>query len=79
MNIEKLFIVFMIGIPRETALRICEQIQGEHKKKIYMIGEIQCKACLKSSKGDSDKMCFSSSQGNHGCVYINKRFDKGKY
>ncbi len=69
----------MTGIPREIAEKICEIIQDERKKKIYSVGEIQCAACLKSSKGDPDKMCFASNKDNRGCIYINKRFDKGKF
>jgi len=66
----------MTTIPREVAIKICEQIQAEHEKKIYQVGVMQCAACIKSSKGDPDKMCFSSRKDNRGCIYINKRFDK---
>ncbi|WP_455393018.1 hypothetical protein [[Eubacterium] cellulosolvens] len=68
----------MTGIPKEIAIKICEKIQNEREKKIYMVGQMQCVACLKSSKGDPDKMCFSSDKDNRGCIYINKRFDNGK-
>ena len=69
----------MTAIPRETAIRICEKIQDDHTKKVYAVGEMQCAACIKSSKGDPEKMCFSSRKDNRGCIYINKKFDKGRF
>jgi hypothetical protein len=69
----------MNAIPKETAIKICQQIQDEREKKIYSVGEIQCVACLKSAKGDPDRMCFSSTKDYRGCEFINKRFDKGTY
>lgn len=69
----------MNSIPREIAIRICETIQDDHEKKIYAVGEMQCAACIKSSNRNPEKMCYSSLKDNRGCIYVNKRFDKGKY
>jgi len=69
----------MSAIPKDIALRICEQIQEDRKKKIYSVGELQCIACLKSAKGDPNKMCFTGRLDNRGCEFINKRFDESRY
>jgi hypothetical protein len=69
----------MKGIPRDTAISICEKIQDEHEKKIYAVGEMQCVACVRSSKGDYERMCFASSKDNRGCQYVNKKYDRGKF
>jgi hypothetical protein len=69
----------MTGIPTDIAMKICDQIQEEHVKKIYMVGQMQCTACLDSSKGNPDKMCFASKKDNRGCIYITKRYDSGKF
>jgi hypothetical protein len=69
----------MSAIPIETAILICSEIRQERGKKIYSAGELQCKACMESSNGDPGKMCFTSQLDNRGCIYINQKFDKGKY
>jgi hypothetical protein len=69
----------MSAIPIETAILICNEIRHKREKKIYSAGELQCKACQKSSQGDPQKMCFASSVDNRGCLYVNERFDKGNY
>ena len=69
----------MVTIPRDVAIQICEKIREEHDKKIYMVGQMQCAACIESSKGDPDKMCFASTKENRGCIYVNKRFDMGRH
>ena len=71
--------ISMSAIPIETAILICNDIRQERGKKIYSVGEYQCKACMESSQGDPERMCFSSQVDNRGCLYINQRFDKGKY
>jgi hypothetical protein len=69
----------MSAIPIETAILICNEIREKREKKIYSAGELQCKACMESSQGDPQKMCFASRVDNRGCTYVNQRFDNGNY
>jgi len=59
------------AIPREIALKLCEEIRTENKKKWFSFGKVQCWGCYKWSKGDVEKMCLSSEQG---CNLVNNRY-----
>jgi len=58
-------------IPRELAIRLCNEIQAENKRKGFSIGRLQCWGCCKYAKGDVEKMCIS---GKQGCSLVNKRY-----
>lgn len=60
------------SIPNEVALSICQQIRTEHSGQWWRAATWQCWGCVKFSKGDPAKMCFSSAPGNRGCQLINR-------
>ncbi len=62
------------SIPREIALKLCDEIRAENKRKLFSIGGLQCWGCFKFTRGDVEKMCLSSEGG---CTQVNKRY-KGR-
>jgi len=60
------------AIPKDVALQLCSEIRNEKKVKLFT----QCWGCVKFSKGDPAKMCFSSRVDNRGCGIVNKRYDE---
>ena len=59
-------------IPREIALKLCDEIRAENKQKWFSIGWLQCWGCYKFTGGDVDKMCLSNEGG---CPLVNKRYE----
>jgi uncharacterized protein (DUF779 family) len=58
-------------IPKEEAMKLCSEIRNEKGVKLFS----QCWGCLKFSKGDPAKMCYSSKPDNRGCGLVNKQYD----
>ncbi len=58
-------------IPREIALKLCDKIRTENKRKWFSIGRLQCWGCYKWAKGDAEKLCLSSKQG---CNQVNNQY-----
>ena len=58
-------------IPRDTALKLCDEIRVENKQRWFSIWRLQCFFCYKFAKGDVEKLCISSEQG---CPQVNKRY-----
>lgn len=58
-------------IPREIALKLCDEIRAENKRKWFSIWGLQCLGCYKFAKGDVEKLCLSSEQG---CPQVNRRY-----
>lgn len=63
----------MAGIPRETAIRLCNEIREKKERRLFS----QCWGCVKFSKGSFDKMCAAGKPDNRGCSLVNARFDSG--
>jgi uncharacterized protein (DUF779 family) len=59
------------AIPKDVAVQLCEEIRKEKGVKLFS----QCWGCVKFSKNDPDKMCFSGVD-NRGCKLVNKLYDK---
>jgi hypothetical protein len=59
------------AIPEEMAAHLCSEVRKEKGVRIFS----QCWGCIRFSKGDPGKMCFSSRPDNRGCGIVNKRFD----
>jgi len=59
------------AIPRDVAFQLCEEIRKEKGVKLFS----QCWGCVKFSKNDPDKMCFSGPD-YRGCKWVNDRYDK---
>jgi hypothetical protein len=62
-------------IPREIAIKLCNEIQAENKRKRFSPGRLQCWGCRKYARGDVDKMCLASEGG---CPRVNQRFRSQK-
>jgi uncharacterized protein (DUF779 family) len=60
------------AIPKQEAVKLCSEIRAEKGVRLFS----QCWGCMRFSKGDAEKMCFSSKPDNRGCGLINKRFDR---
>ena len=58
-------------IPREIAIKLCNEIQAENKRKRFSLRRLQCWGCYKFARGDAERMCLSSEGG---CSLINKRY-----
>ena len=58
-------------IPREIALKLCDEIRSENKQRWFPIRRLQCFFCYKFAKGNVEKLCLSSEQG---CIQVNKRY-----
>ncbi|UCC58661.1 MAG: hypothetical protein JSW14_01715 [Candidatus Bathyarchaeum sp.] len=59
------------AIPREVAFQLCEEIRKEKGVRLFS----QCWGCVKFSKNDPDKMCFSGPD-YRGCKRVNERYDQ---
>jgi hypothetical protein len=49
--------VTTIDVPRDEALRLCAEMQAEHRQKWYKLALWQCWGCTRFSHGDPAKMC----------------------
>jgi hypothetical protein len=65
----------MDAIPRDMAQELCGKIREENRGKWYRFEWWQCWGCVKFSKGDPGKMCFSNREGCRGCNLVSKRYD----
>jgi hypothetical protein len=65
-------------IPKEVALKLCEQIREKNRRRWYSFYGIWCWFCHRFAKGNPDKLCFSNRPDNRGCHQVNKRYDKVK-
>jgi rRNA maturation endonuclease Nob1 len=62
------------AIPREVALRLCEEIRKEKARKWFS----QCWGCVRFTKNDPTKMCFSGQPDNRGCHHVNELYDRAR-
>ena len=62
------------AIPRDIAFGLCSEVRKEKGVKLFT----QCWGCVRFSKGDPAKMCFSSNPDNRGCKQVNERYDSQK-
>jgi hypothetical protein len=58
-------------IPREVAMKLCDEIRAENKRKRFSIGRLQCWGCYQWARGDTEKLCLSSKEG---CNLVNNRY-----
>ena len=65
----------MQGIPKKIALRLCEEIHNEKRKKWYTFSGLQCWRCYKFNKGKIAKMHVGKKPGNRGCDLINRLYE----
>lgn len=63
-------------IPKEVALKLCNEVLETNKRRWYTWSAWQCRGCIKWSRGDTDMLCFNSRLGHRGCSLINSRYDK---
>jgi hypothetical protein len=61
-------------VPWETALKLCEEIRAENKRKAFFFlsfRALQCRGCETFSGGDPAKMCIAG-----GCDLVNAKYRK---
>ena len=58
-------------IPRETAIKLCDEIRAENERKRFSFEKLQCWGCYKWAKGDVEKLCLASEGG---CNLVNNRY-----
>jgi hypothetical protein len=63
-------------ISQENALALCQQIRAENANQFWSTVAWQCWGCMKFSKGNPAKMCFSNAPDNRGCQWVNQRYDQ---
>lgn len=66
----------MDAIPRDVALQLCAEIREKNRGKWYSFARMQCRGCMKFSKGNPDKMCVSSREDYRGCNLVNKLYNR---
>ncbi len=52
----------------DQAIKLCQSYLETHKARLFS----QCWGCLKFSKNNPEKMCFSSRPFNTGCRFVNE-------
>lgn len=60
-----------MNIPREMALKLCDEIRSENSRKWFSIWKSMCFFCYKFANGDMEKLCISNERG---CSQVNKRY-----
>jgi hypothetical protein len=58
-------------IPREVAIKLCDGIRAENKRKRFSTGKLQCWGCYTWARGDMEKLCLSTKGG---CNLVNKQY-----
>lgn len=57
-------------IPRDVALKLCDEIRSENKRKRFSIWKLQCWGCYWNAKRDVEKLCVFGG----GCPQVNRRY-----
>jgi hypothetical protein len=65
----------MNAIPREVALRLCEEIRAACRGRWHTFSCWQCWGCTTFTGANPDKRCFNNAPGNRGCQLVNRRHD----
>jgi hypothetical protein len=47
----------VITVPSDEAMRICAEMQADHRQHWWKVALWQCWGCVKFSKGERAKMC----------------------
>jgi hypothetical protein len=64
------------AIPKDTALKLCEEIREENNRKKFGSGKMMCWGCIKATKDDVKGRCVFANELNRGCYQVNARYDK---
>ena len=64
------------AIPKDTALRLCEEIRAENRGKWWKWTAWMCWGCVTFCKGDLEKMCVGSQPDYRGCIQVDARYDR---
>ncbi|MHA2271999.1 MAG: hypothetical protein ACXACI_09070 [Candidatus Hodarchaeales archaeon] len=68
-------------IPKEIALKFCEEIRQKNRRKRFGFRKMQCYFCWRFGKkqyneGDPSKLCIFAKEDLRGCGQVNKAYDK---
>ncbi|WXG39642.1 MAG: hypothetical protein WED07_02210 [Candidatus Freyarchaeum deiterrae] len=64
------------AIPKDIALRLCEEIRLENASKKLGAGKSMCHFCYNYSIEHPGQLCVFANEENRGCYQVNKRYDK---
>jgi len=76
--LNRVIAIFMENmIPKEIALKLCEEIRKENARKRFSFGKLQCRFCYKFNKDNPElsSRCIFGNEQNRGCWQVNKRYD----
>jgi hypothetical protein len=59
-----------VSISLDQAFNLCRQYLEKHPARLFT----QCWGCLKFSKLNPEKMCFSKPPNNNGCRFVNELY-----
>ena len=62
-------------IPKEIALKLCDEIREENHRKKFGMGKMACYFCYKYARDNPSKLCIFAYELNRGCYQVNKRYD----
>lgn len=66
------------AIPRDVALKLCEEVRKENEKKTFSAGKRQCSFCYKRAGNNPNMLAIFTNPLNRGCSQVNDRYSKGK-
>ena len=61
-------------ISREVAVKLCQEIQLEHRGKWYTLLAWFCPVCAKIPTKEGVPGCLISKTGFDGCGWVNRRY-----
>lgn len=61
-------------ISREKAIKLCQEVRRENRRKWFSTAYWQCWGCVTFTKSNPDKMCLRTAEGYNGCALVNRRF-----
>jgi hypothetical protein len=62
-------------IPKDVALKLCEEIRAKNRGRWYSFFGMWCWGCYRFSRGNSTRLCFSNNPENRGCAQVNERYE----
>lgn len=66
------------AIPKDEALRLCDEIRTQYRDKWWTFAGWQCWGCTTFTHGDVEKRCFNSPPDYRGCNLVSVRYDRQK-
>ena len=65
-------------IPKEVAIKLCEEVRDKNRGRWYSFNAMRCWWCYKFTKGNPDILSFSNRPDNRGCSQMNRLYEQSK-